>query len=131
MPEESLRSAVTARLRDDHLPVDALFEVARQFDVSVEALLWRMQDVFRRKAAETKRDIEKAKSMSSQLLRHRSPEPAPDRPARFRALAITALRRGELSLGRFAEYLGISRKQAATYMDEEDGADEAIAIASA
>jgi len=39
-------------------------------------------------------------------------------------------RSGEISVGRFAEYLGISRREAMAYVEEESGADEAIELSA-
>ncbi len=132
MPEESVRASVNARMRDHKLPLDAVFEIARQFDVSVEAMLWRIHWLYRTKAdkARTERDIESAKASAS-LYEDREQTTPPARPARFHALAVSALRKGDISLGRFAEYVGISRRQAMEYVEQESGADEAIELASA
>ena len=48
MPQEALVGALNpARVGRTGLGFDDLFEVARQFDVSIEALLWRMKSVYR------------------------------------------------------------------------------------
>ena len=48
----------------------------------------------------------------------------PSRPLRFRALARQALRKGLISTGRYAQYLGISRREALETV-EQDAADDA------
>lgn len=46
MPQEPLRIAIDSQLGNrTKLSFDDLFEVARQFDVSVEALLWQSETV--------------------------------------------------------------------------------------
>jgi predicted HTH domain antitoxin len=65
------------------------------------------------------------------MFEDRSQAPVPGRPARFHALAIKALRRGEISVGRCAEYLGISRQQVMKYVEQEATEDEEIQVASA
>ncbi len=132
MPEESVRASVNARMRDHKLPLDVVFEIARQFDVSVEAMLWRIHWLYRTKAdtARTERDIETARA-SARVYEDREQTTGPARPDRFHALAVLALRRAEISIGRFAEYMGISRRQAMEYVEQESGADEAIELASA
>ncbi|MGD0897356.1 MAG: XRE family transcriptional regulator [Thermoguttaceae bacterium] len=48
MPQDAILSAVnTAKAGRAKLGFDDLFEVARQFDVSIEALLWRMKSIYR------------------------------------------------------------------------------------
>ena len=44
------------------------------------------------------------------------------------ALALKALRMGEMSLGRFAEYLDISRREASAFLDDESISDEEVEI---
>ena len=44
---------------------------------------------------------------------------------------MKALRHGEMALGRFAEYLGISRQQAAKYVEQEAQDDEEVRLAPA
>ena len=53
----------------------------------------------------------------------------PCRPLRFEALANQALRRGVISTGRYAEYLGITRRQAMRQVEQEatDDADNQVA----
>jgi predicted HTH domain antitoxin len=64
------------------------------------------------------------------LYEERTKDDPPERPERFRSLAITALRTGNISIGRFAEYLGISRGEAMKYVDEEAPADETLELPS-
>jgi Zn-dependent peptidase ImmA (M78 family) len=125
MPIEAVRSAVNNRKQNDKVPFEALFDIAREFDASVESLLWHLHFLYRRPEHEeqTKQDIERAKSLAS-LMEERTEAPPPARPARYHALAVKALRRGEVSIGRFAEYLGISRKEAMKYVEREAAADE-------
>jgi predicted transcriptional regulator len=44
---------------------------------------------------------------------------------------MTALRRGEMSVGRFAEYVGISRQEAMRYAEQEQDGDEEIELPAA
>ena len=81
-------------------------------------------------ADKTKEYIAHAKNLAS-LFEDRTQAPAPSRPARFHALAVKALRRGEISVGRCAEYLGINRQQAMKYVEQEAADDEEVQVASA
>ena len=58
----------------------------------------------------------------------RKPHPWPDR---YRSLAIKALRRGEMSIGRFAEYLNIRRQEAMRYVEQEVPDGEEVQVTSA
>lgn len=132
MPEEAVRLAVADHVKDGKIPYDDLFDIARQFDVSVEALLWRMHFLFRGPgdADRTRREIDRAKELTP-LMEEREQEASPRWPARYHALAIRALRHGEVSLGRFAEYLGITRREAMRYVEQEATDGEEVQVASA
>ncbi len=131
IPEEPLRRAVSSAVESDgSLRHIEIFDIARQFDVSFEALLWRMHSVFNRKREDTEHDIEVCRTFRETVDVREDTTP-PQLPARFRALATRALRDGELSIGRAAEYLGISRQQAMALDDLEDVTDDAIALSPA
>ncbi len=55
----------------------------------------------------------------------------PKWPERYQALAMKALRAGEMSIGRFAEYLEITRQSAMKYTQQEptDGLEVPLAPA--
>ncbi|MEE8467074.1 MAG: ImmA/IrrE family metallo-endopeptidase, partial [Planctomycetota bacterium] len=122
MPDEPFRLAVERRMAEpDPDQLGQVHAIAREFDVSVPAVLERMEFLFRL------RDESAAALQvwrrTSRLFEDRGGEPLPDRPDRFRALALRALRAGELSTGRFAEYMGISRYRAMSIARqlEDDG----------
>ena len=128
MPTDVIKTALTRVKKDNKYPYKDLIDVARQFDVSIEALLWRMHFLFRRKPDDqekTKADIERAKEISRLHDRQRDTKP-PTWPARYQSLAITALQLGEISIGRFAQYLEISRQDAMTYLEDDLGHDEEV-----
>lgn len=138
MPVKAIQEAVDPRLQDGRLKYEALFHIAREFDVSVESLLWRLHDVYNfgpARVDETKQLIEKAKELRPFLeereRRERETSSAPDWPERYRALAMNALRRGEISVGRFAEYLNISRKKAMEYVEQEPWECEEVQLTPA
>jgi Zn-dependent peptidase ImmA (M78 family)/DNA-binding XRE family transcriptional regulator len=130
MPADVTRLAVNETIKDGKVAFDDLAAIARQFDVSVEALLWRIHFLFRRDEEQTRRDIERAKTFATLWVKREHDDP-PERPARFVALAVQALRQGHMSQGRFAEYLGISRREAMAFAEQEAREDEEVAIPSA
>ena len=108
MPQEPLRIAINSQLGSKTtLTFDDLFEVARQFDVSVDALLWQMSFVFNRPKGWVSENSEKLKGQIA-FWDQRQSDTLPLRPLRFDALAAEALRKGYISTGRYAEYLGIT-----------------------
>jgi XRE family transcriptional regulator, fatty acid utilization regulator len=133
MPSEPFESAINTRGHDGKITFESLFDIARQFDVSVESVLWRMHILHHRGQAEsdqTKREIDQAKNLAPLFEKRDNPEPAP-LPDRYWALAVKALRRGEIAIGRFAEYLSISRQEAMRFVEQETTDDEEVPIASA
>jgi len=131
MPTEVTRLAILEVLDGGRTSFDGLFDVARQFDVSMEALLWRMGSLFKeRDEGVTRADIENCRTVV-RLYEEREDQTPPKRPGRFRALAIRALRHALISTGRCAEYLGISRKAAQRFLEQEGAEDEEIAVAPA
>ncbi len=112
MPPEALKLAISKQRRGrQQLDFDDLFEVARQFDVSVQALLYQMSDarlIDREKVAST------LHAMRPKLdFWDRSQGDVPRvRPLRFEALAREAIEKGDISTGKFAEYMGLTRTQA-------------------
>lgn len=130
MPADALREAVGTRLRDGKLPLAALFEIAREFDVSVETLVWRIHVLYGGTPAEKDRAkgmIQRAREAAS-LFENRTQEVPPERPARFLSLALAALRAGEISVGRFAEYVGTTRQRAMQVVEQELGDDEGLEL---
>jgi Zn-dependent peptidase ImmA (M78 family)/DNA-binding XRE family transcriptional regulator len=128
LPDEAVRSAVTRRLTDNKLSTAAVFEIVRDFDVSIDALLWRLHNLYGGKDTDYTRKRIDALRAVEKLYDDRSQDPPPSRPDRFRALAVTALRAGDMSIGRFAEYLGITRGEAMKYVEQEAPPDEALEL---
>jgi XRE family transcriptional regulator, fatty acid utilization regulator len=130
LPEDAVRTAVHQRVRNGRIAIEGLYEIARDFDVSVEALLWRAKAIYGHTQEATQRAVDRAKTYA-RAYEERSGEVPPIRPARFHGLAVTALRKGEISQGRFAEYLGISRREAQEYVDQGGDSDEAFELPAA
>lgn len=133
MPATEVRALVDAAKTDGKLTLASIFDLARHFDVSAEALIWRVHVLYGGTPANndaTKRMVERARAAAATLDERVSGEP-PKRPARFKMLAVRALRRGDMSLGRFAQYMGITRQKATKYMELEMDDDEALELPSA
>lgn len=118
MPVDAVRNAVENRQQGGKLKYESLFDIAREFDVSAEALVWHMGFDWHLTKEQTEQMLAAAESWRP-FLEDRIDTPPPDYPERYRALAIQALHRGEISLGKFAEYLGISRQKAMAYLQQE------------
>jgi Zn-dependent peptidase ImmA (M78 family) len=128
MPQETFRVAVDA-LREDQtkLGFDDLFEVARQFDVSVEALLWQIGFVYRIPSETVREYVDRFRGQIG-FWDSREGDTPPTRPLRFQALAREALHKGSISAGRYAEYLGISRREAMQVVEQDAEEDAEIEV---
>ncbi len=120
-------------MHDGKVAVEALFDVAREFDVSIDSIIWRLHYRYGRgpeNADQTKRDIERAKTMAS-LFEDREDQLPHKWPARYKALAVKAMRRGEMSIGRFAEYLDMPRQKAMRFKEQETPDGEEVQVTPA
>jgi Zn-dependent peptidase ImmA (M78 family)/transcriptional regulator with XRE-family HTH domain len=128
MPQEPLRIAIDAYDCDPaKLSFDDLFDVARQFDVSVESLLWHMSFIYKLPKEIIQNKVEQLQGRMA-FWEKRQHDTPPSRPLRFEALANEALRKGSLSTGKYAEYLGITRRQAMRLAEQEAPDDAEIQV---
>jgi Zn-dependent peptidase ImmA (M78 family) len=118
LPAEALKTAVSKQLREKKtLDFEDLFNIARQFAVSVQAVVWQMKSAGIVKREDAEKLTEQIKGRSS-YWETRTNDPPSRRPLRFEALAIEAMDKGLMGTGKFAEYMGISRKEAMKLLDE-------------
>jgi len=132
MPEEPLRQRIESRMTDDvQIALDQLDDIAREFGVSLDALVYRVANLFRIKKEDTQKYLDAAKKLAKFHKSRESDKPE-KLPERYCDLAQRALREGKLSLMQFAKYMGISYKKAQEYLTEEEGfTDETISISVA
>ena len=129
MPEEVFREAVDAqRDKSGSLGFDGLFKVAREFDVSTEAVLWQIGFVYNIPSEKLQPTITALREQIS-FWDVREKDTPPARPLRFEALARQALRKGALSTGKYAEYVGITRREAMRVIEQEATEDVQVEVA--
>lgn len=128
MPTEAIRRAVNPLIRDERLTLQLLYDVARQFNVSVEAILWRIKDVYGFEKQRIQHAVEQYRGFASSYETREQDEP-PRQPQRFVAMAKRAFERGEISTGRLAEYLGVTRQEVMRWADKEVPADVTLEVA--
>ena len=127
-----MKDKIDSVLNDEKsIRLDALDEIAREFGVSLDALLWRMVYLYDKPAEDIEKYIEQSKE-----LKIRRPERISDNPdelpERYCSLAIKALNEGKISLMQFAKYMRITYRQAQDYLAQgEDFTDEKISISFA
>lgn len=131
MPNQVTRLAIQDRIQNDMITFEDMSDIARQFDVSVDALCWRMSFLRFFTADQVPGVIERYRQVAPPRVDDRESDELPRRPARFEALARKAIRRGEISTGRFAEYLGVSRREALRFVEQEALGDEEVQVSAA
>ena len=129
LPTDPVKEKIEAAMSTQGtISFEALDEIAREFGVSLDALLWRMLYLYGKSPEQIQAYVEKAKQVKVNRPARRSDEPD-ELPERYCTLALKALRDGKLSLMQFAKYMGISYKKAQEYLTEdEDFTDEKVSI---
>lgn len=106
------------RDKEGNVSLSKLDCIARQFDVSLESLLWRMHFIYKWKEKDTNRYVNEAKEYIAKTQRN-DESVSLKYPERYRALAIRVFQNGGISLGRFAKLLDITRKEAEKFTDRD------------
>ena len=120
LPTDSVKDKIdSARDSEGKVTLETLDEIAREFGVSLEALLWRMLYLYNTPSEKVAEYIDMAKKLKAVRPPRKSDEPD-ELPERYCSLAIRALRQGKLSLMQFKKYMNISYKEAEEYLAEDD-----------
>jgi Zn-dependent peptidase ImmA (M78 family)/DNA-binding XRE family transcriptional regulator len=133
MPSEALKRSIESHRKGGNLTFSMLSDIARLFDVSIDALIWRIHTVYswgKEREEETRKLIDKVKKAEARLSRRNDTRP-PDWPERYKDLAVKALNMAMISTGKFAEYLEIGKFDAMKYIEQEEGLDEEIQFSPA
>ncbi len=105
LPSEEVRREFSKRLEGGKISYINLVEIAREFKVSVEALLWRLVNLKLLKRKDVIDSKDKIKDIDKKM---RIGDWADDKPylsSRYITLAIKALQLGKVSKAKFAEYI--------------------------
>lgn len=128
LPADAVESEFVARVREGRIGNLELVELARQFDVSTAALLWRVVNMgrLRKETAESLLTNDNFKRADRQSMSDRWWAPPGPLPDRFKRLATLAYRKGKVSKARLAEFLEVSLSE----VPDIDLEDESVAEAS-
>jgi Zn-dependent peptidase ImmA (M78 family)/transcriptional regulator with XRE-family HTH domain len=132
MPEEALKERIELFQNDKGwMSLDQVDDIAREFGVSIDALTYRIANIYRITKDQNKMFLMAAKQLA-EAHKPRDSEKPNKFPERYYSLAIRALNEGKLSLMQFAKYMDISYKEAQEYLiEDEDFTDEKISISVA
>jgi len=109
LPEEEIRKEFEARIKNKYVSFLNLVEIARDFEVSIEALLWRLVNLGLLKKEKIKEELEKGIIKDIDKKHRQTDWSAKDKPylsTKYISLAIKAFHLGKISKGKLAEYVG-------------------------
>lgn len=108
LPEDELRNEFKKRVEKNHISYLNLIEIARKFNVSIEALLWRLVNLNLIKKDIVKKELEKGsiKDFDRKFRRTDWEGEKLYLSSRYISLAIKAFQMGKISKTKFAEYVG-------------------------
>ena len=135
LPEAHLMEALAAISINSEIKKVDIIELAKEFGVSTEAVLWRLVTLNKIKRGPVQKILDDPafRSLDRSIRRDLHEEIDPSKfPARYMSLACRCLMEGKISRGTFAEYLEIDRSEVDDYLTEMGFAEESyekIAVA--
>ena len=120
LPEVHLLDALKETAVDDEVRFIDIIELAKDFGVSTEAILWRLVNlkVLKKSQAHKVLDNPEFRDLDRNMRRRLYYSDRPSKfPSRFISLACRCLMEGKISRGIFAEYLEIDRTEIDDYLD--------------
>ncbi|MBN2178249.1 MAG: ImmA/IrrE family metallo-endopeptidase [Deltaproteobacteria bacterium] len=127
LPENHLIDALKELATNHETKKVDIIELAKDFGVSTEAILWRLVNLNKLKKSLVLKILDDSsfRDLDRTLRRELHEEYRPSRlPARFISLACRCLVAGKISRGTFAEYLEINRADVDDYLAEMGFAEE-------
>jgi Zn-dependent peptidase ImmA (M78 family)/DNA-binding XRE family transcriptional regulator len=121
LPEDQLRVSFEKRIKDNRVYMTDFIEVAREFGVSTEAMLYRLLRlrIINEETLNKLRQSKLFKEKDKATMVDYWSEPAP-MPERFVRLAYTAFQKGKLSRMKLAELLGESLIDLDSFLERYD-----------
>ncbi|MEW6162870.1 MAG: ImmA/IrrE family metallo-endopeptidase [Nitrospirota bacterium] len=125
LPEEEVRREFFKKLENNEITYISLVEIAREFKVSIEALLWRLVNLRLLKKKDVLNCIEegKIKDIDKKMRIADWADEKPYLSSRYIALAIKALQMGRISKAKFAEYINKPFSEVSSFL-KKYGYDE-------
>ncbi|KAF0159522.1 MAG: hypothetical protein FD159_463 [Syntrophaceae bacterium] len=119
LPKEHLLAALKEIAVNQELKLVDIIELAKEFGVSSEAVLWRLVNLKKLKKGQVEKILGDAefRNMDRGLRRGLYEEHQPEKfPQRYVSLACRCLMEGKISRGLFAEYMEIDRSAIDDYL---------------
>jgi Zn-dependent peptidase ImmA (M78 family)/transcriptional regulator with XRE-family HTH domain len=120
LPEAHLLDTLKETITDNEVRIIDIIEVAKDFGVSTEAVLWRLVNlkILKKSQAQKVLDTPEFRDLDHNMRRKLYNKDRPSKfPSRFISLACRCLMEGKISRGSFAEYLEIDRAEIDDYLE--------------
>ena len=132
LPADELSAQYRVRCRDGRVADPDLVELAREFDVSTQALVFRLKFLRLLSAEEADATLERPsfRKLDRSTMADRWVQPQPGLPERYVRLAYLAYAKGRLSLARLAELLETTVSDLVAKHRERERAEEAAHTAA-
>lgn len=118
LPSDHVLAALEARLRGRKVSYEDLVQMAREFDVSIDALLWRLVNLHRLDQAAVNAALGSRVLRAIDKASYPTWDAVPSLPERFVRLSFLAYRRGKIGLAKLAEFLDASLVDLADQIQE-------------
>jgi Zn-dependent peptidase ImmA (M78 family) len=119
LPKEHLLAALKEIAVNQELKLVDIIELAKEFGVSSEAVLWRLVNLKKLKKSQVEKILSDSefRNLDRGLRRGLYEEQQPEKfPHRYVSLACRCLMEGKISRGLFAEYIEIDRSEIDDYL---------------
>jgi Zn-dependent peptidase ImmA (M78 family)/DNA-binding XRE family transcriptional regulator len=120
LPREHLLNSLKEITTNNEIKIVDIIELAKDYGVSSEAILWRLKDIIGLKKSQIQKilDDPEFRSMDRTMRKNLHEEyKSPKYPQRFISLASRCLMEGKISRGTYAEYLEIERSDIDEYLE--------------
>ena len=120
LPEAHLLDTLKETITYNEVRIIDIIEVAKDFGVSTEAVLWRLVNlkILKKSQAQKVLDNPEFRDLDHNMRRKLYNKDRPSKfPSRFISLACRCLMEGKISRGSFAEYLEIDRAEIDDYLE--------------
>jgi len=130
LPETHLLDSLKETAANNEVRFIDIIELAKDFGVSTEAILWRLVnlEILKKSGVQKILDNQKFHDLDRSMRRKLYKGDRPSKfPSRFISLSCRCLMEGKISRGTFAEYLEIDRAEIDDYLDEVGFVEETYA----
>jgi len=120
LPEAHLLDTLKETITDNEVRIIDIIEVAKDFGVSTEAVLWRLVNlkILKKSQAQKVLDNPEFRDLDHNMRRKLYNKDRPSKfPSRFISLACRCLMEGKILRGSFAKYLEIDRAEIDDYLE--------------